>query len=84
MDLPETMHDFLLVFLGSGLLLGSLGVILLTNPIFSAFSLGLVLLATNNQWKEPSSYYSLKLGGIFNSVHRNKQLRKKETLFCST
>ncbi|KAI5401361.1 hypothetical protein KIW84_066000 [Lathyrus oleraceus] len=43
MDLPETMHDFLLVFLGSGLLLGSLGVVLLTNPIFSAFSLGLVL-----------------------------------------
>ena len=43
MDLPETLHDFLLVFLGSGILLGSLGVVLLTNPIFSAFSLGLVL-----------------------------------------
>ena len=43
MDLPETLHDFLLVFLGSGLILGSLGVVLLTNPIFSAFSLGLVL-----------------------------------------
>lgn len=43
MDLPETLHDFLLVFLGSGLLLGSLGVILLTKPIFYAFSLGLVL-----------------------------------------
>ncbi|XP_027329362.1 uncharacterized protein LOC113871135 [Abrus precatorius] len=43
MDLPEPIHDFLLVFLGSGLILGSLGVILLTNPIFSAFSLGLVL-----------------------------------------
>nr|QVX29469.1 NADH-plastoquinone oxidoreductase subunit 6 [Leptolobium dasycarpum] len=43
MDLPEPLHDFLLVFLGSGLVLGSLGVILLTNPIFSAFSLGLVL-----------------------------------------
>lgn len=38
----------------------------------------------NNQWKEPSSYYSLKLGGIFDSVHRNKQPGKKEILFCST
>nr|AMK95766.1 NADH-plastoquinone oxidoreductase subunit 6 [Saltugilia australis] len=36
------MHDFLLVFLGLGLILGSLGVILFPNPIYSAFSLGLV------------------------------------------
>ncbi|KAE9607936.1 NAD(P)H-quinone oxidoreductase subunit 6 [Lupinus albus] len=43
MDLPEPLHDFLLVFLGSGLILGSLGVVLLNNPIFSAFSLGMVL-----------------------------------------
>ena len=43
MDLPGPIHDFLLVFLGSGLILGGLGVILFTNPIFSAFSLGLVL-----------------------------------------
>nr|YP_010374618.1 NADH dehydrogenase subunit 6 [Dalbergia millettii var. mimosoides]QXU57971.1 NADH dehydrogenase subunit 6 [Dalbergia millettii var. mimosoides] len=43
MDLPEPLHDFLLVFLGSGLVLGSLGVVFFTNPIFSAFSLGLVL-----------------------------------------
>nr|QWY85080.1 NADH-plastoquinone oxidoreductase subunit 6 [Diospyros crassiflora] len=42
MDLPGPIHDFLLVFLGLGLILGSLGVILLTNPIYSAFSLGLV------------------------------------------
>nr|YP_009326165.1 NADH dehydrogenase subunit 6 [Oxyria sinensis]YP_010941450.1 NADH-plastoquinone oxidoreductase subunit 6 [Oxyria digyna]APD26394.1 NADH dehydrogenase subunit 6 [Oxyria sinensis]QBC68817.1 NADH-plastoquinone oxidoreductase subunit 6 [Oxyria sinensis]QKQ12794.1 NADH dehydrogenase subunit 6 [Oxyria digyna]WLS51309.1 NADH-plastoquinone oxidoreductase subunit 6 [Oxyria digyna] len=42
MDLPGPIHDFLLVFLGSGLILGGLGVILFTNPIFSAFSLGLV------------------------------------------
>nr|ATV96895.1 NADH-plastoquinone oxidorectase subunit 6 [Lecythis congestiflora] len=42
MDLPGPIHDFLLVFLGLGLILGSLGVILLPNPIFSAFSLGLV------------------------------------------
>ncbi|KAJ4699684.1 NAD(P)H-quinone oxidoreductase subunit 6, chloroplastic, partial [Melia azedarach] len=43
MDLPGPIHDFLLVFLGSGLILGGLGVVLLTNPIYSAFSLGLVL-----------------------------------------
>nr|YP_010506598.1 NADH dehydrogenase subunit I [Persicaria hydropiper]YP_010698272.1 NADH-plastoquinone oxidoreductase subunit 6 [Persicaria viscosa]YP_010977123.1 NADH-plastoquinone oxidoreductase subunit 6 [Persicaria jucunda]WOZ09628.1 NADH-plastoquinone oxidoreductase subunit 6 [Persicaria pubescens]UXF58342.1 NADH dehydrogenase subunit I [Persicaria hydropiper]WCH58264.1 NADH-plastoquinone oxidoreductase subunit 6 [Persicaria viscosa]WNZ34318.1 NADH-plastoquinone oxidoreductase subunit 6 [Persicaria ju len=43
MDLPGPIHDFLLVFLGSGLIVGGLGVILFTNPIFSAFSLGLVL-----------------------------------------
>nr|QWE50273.1 NADH dehydrogenase subunit G [Biophytum sensitivum] len=43
MDLPGPIHNFILVFLGSGLLLGSLGVVLLNNTIFSAFSLGLVL-----------------------------------------
>ncbi|TYH21899.1 hypothetical protein ES288_A04G082900v1 [Gossypium darwinii] len=43
MDLPGPIHDFLLVFLGSGLILGGLGVVLLTNPIYSTFSLGLVL-----------------------------------------
>nr|YP_009239065.1 NADH-plastoquinone oxidoreductase subunit 6 [Monsonia emarginata]AML26889.1 NADH-plastoquinone oxidoreductase subunit 6 [Monsonia emarginata] len=44
MDLPGPIHDFLLVFLGSGLILGGLGVVLLTNPIFSAFSLGFVFI----------------------------------------
>nr|YP_010631814.1 NADH dehydrogenase subunit G [Costus barbatus]YP_010631902.1 NADH dehydrogenase subunit G [Costus dubius]YP_010631990.1 NADH dehydrogenase subunit G [Costus beckii]YP_010632078.1 NADH dehydrogenase subunit G [Costus woodsonii]YP_010632166.1 NADH dehydrogenase subunit G [Monocostus uniflorus]AHA13063.1 NADH-plastoquinone oxidoreductase subunit 6 [Costus pulverulentus]AYP32354.1 NADH-plastoquinone oxidoreductase subunit 6 [Costus gabonensis]AYP32428.1 NADH-plastoquinone oxidoreductase subun len=43
MDLPGPIHDILIVFLGSVLLLGGLGVVLLTNPIYSAFSLGLVL-----------------------------------------
>nr|YP_010352358.1 NADH-plastoquinone oxidoreductase subunit 6 [Polyalthia suberosa]UOL50478.1 NADH-plastoquinone oxidoreductase subunit 6 [Polyalthia suberosa] len=43
MDLPGPIHDILLVFLGSGLILGGLGVVLFTNPIYSAFSLGLVL-----------------------------------------
>nr|YP_009760338.1 NADH-plastoquinone oxidoreductase subunit 6 [Garcinia gummi-gutta]QIQ57141.1 NADH-plastoquinone oxidoreductase subunit 6 [Garcinia gummi-gutta] len=43
MDLPGPIHDFLSVFLGLGLILGGLGVVFLTNPIFSAFSLGFVL-----------------------------------------
>ncbi|KAF5756215.1 putative NADH:ubiquinone/plastoquinone oxidoreductase, chain 6 [Helianthus annuus] len=42
MDLPGLIHDFLLVFLGLGLILGGLGVVLLANPIYSAFSLGLL------------------------------------------
>nr|YP_009262716.1 NADH-plastoquinone oxidoreductase subunit 6 [Styrax grandiflorus]YP_009504344.1 NADH dehydrogenase subunit 6 [Styrax zhejiangensis]YP_009733223.1 NADH-plastoquinone oxidoreductase subunit 6 [Styrax calvescens]YP_009733310.1 NADH-plastoquinone oxidoreductase subunit 6 [Styrax confusus]YP_009764033.1 NADH-plastoquinone oxidoreductase subunit 6 [Styrax hemsleyanus]YP_009773627.1 NADH-plastoquinone oxidoreductase subunit 6 [Styrax japonicus]YP_009869675.1 NADH-plastoquinone oxidoreductase subu len=42
MDLSGPIHDFLLFFLGLGLILGSLGVILFPNPIYSAFSLGLV------------------------------------------
>ena len=43
MGLPGPIHEFLLVFLGSGLILGGIGVVLLTNTIYSAFSLGLVL-----------------------------------------
>ncbi|NP_904152.1 NADH dehydrogenase subunit 6 (chloroplast) [Amborella trichopoda] len=43
MDLLGPIHDILLVSLGSGIILGSLGVVLLTNPIYSAFSSGLVL-----------------------------------------
>ena len=43
MDLPESIHDILVVFLESVILLGGLGVVLLTNPVDSAFSLGLVL-----------------------------------------
>lgn len=42
MDLPGSIHNYLLVFLGLGLLLGGLGVVLITNPIFSSFSLGFV------------------------------------------
>nr|YP_009749321.1 NADH dehydrogenase subunit G [Goodyera rosulacea]QII91408.1 NADH dehydrogenase subunit G [Goodyera rosulacea] len=44
MDLPRPIHDILVVFLESVILLGGLGVVLLTNPIDSAFSLGLVLI----------------------------------------
>nr|YP_009671431.1 NADH-plastoquinone oxidoreductase subunit 6 [Passiflora obovata]QCX30686.1 NADH-plastoquinone oxidoreductase subunit 6 [Passiflora obovata] len=43
MDLSGPIHDFLLVFLGLGLIFGGLGVVLLTNPIYSAFSFGFVL-----------------------------------------
>nr|QKJ81265.1 NADH-plastoquinone oxidoreductase subunit 6 [Allium spicatum] len=43
MDLPGPIHDILVVFLGSFLILGGLGVVLFTNPIYSAFSLGSVL-----------------------------------------
>nr|YP_010422156.1 NADH-plastoquinone oxidoreductase subunit 6 [Urtica urens]USG56125.1 NADH-plastoquinone oxidoreductase subunit 6 [Urtica sp.]USG56291.1 NADH-plastoquinone oxidoreductase subunit 6 [Urtica urens]USG56374.1 NADH-plastoquinone oxidoreductase subunit 6 [Urtica urens] len=43
MDLHGPVHDFLLVFLGLGLILGGIGVVLLINPIYSAFSLGFVL-----------------------------------------
>lgn len=43
MDLPGSIHDFILLSLGLVLILGGLGVVLLTNPIYSAFSLGLVL-----------------------------------------
>nr|YP_009759369.1 NADH dehydrogenase subunit 6 [Monstera adansonii]QIQ48569.1 NADH dehydrogenase subunit 6 [Monstera adansonii] len=43
MDLTGPIHDILVVFLGLALILGGLGVVLVTNPIYSAFSLGLVL-----------------------------------------
>nr|YP_010447686.1 NADH dehydrogenase subunit 6 [Lactoris fernandeziana]DAZ89821.1 TPA_asm: NADH dehydrogenase subunit 6 [Lactoris fernandeziana] len=57
MDLPGPIHDILLVFLGSGLILGSLGVVLLTNPIYSAFSLGLVLVCISLFHIPSNSYF---------------------------
>nr|YP_009948180.1 NADH dehydrogenase subunit 6 [Delphinium brunonianum]QOH97320.1 NADH dehydrogenase subunit 6 [Delphinium brunonianum] len=57
MDLPGPIHDFLLVFLGLGLIVGSLGVVLLTNPIFSAFSLGLVLVCTSLFYIPSNSHF---------------------------
>nr|YP_009661506.1 NADH-plastoquinone oxidoreductase subunit 6 [Amphilophium ecuadorense]QBA67726.1 NADH dehydrogenase subunit 6 [Amphilophium ecuadorense]QCT82736.1 NADH-plastoquinone oxidoreductase subunit 6 [Amphilophium ecuadorense] len=57
MDLPGPIHDFLLVFLGSGLILGSLAVVLLPNPIFSAFSLGLVLFCISLFYILSNSYF---------------------------
>nr|YP_010282748.1 NADH-plastoquinone oxidoreductase subunit 6 [Campsis grandiflora]UEQ12342.1 NADH-plastoquinone oxidoreductase subunit 6 [Campsis grandiflora]UKB86525.1 NADH dehydrogenase subunit G [Campsis grandiflora]ULC84467.1 NADH-plastoquinone oxidoreductase subunit 6 [Campsis grandiflora]WAL04389.1 NADH-plastoquinone oxidoreductase subunit 6 [Campsis grandiflora] len=57
MDLPGPIHDFLLVFLGLGLLLGSLAVVLLPNPIYSAFSLGLVLFSISLFYILSNSYF---------------------------
>nr|YP_010253707.1 NADH-plastoquinone oxidoreductase subunit 6 [Aristolochia delavayi]QTZ18045.1 NADH-plastoquinone oxidoreductase subunit 6 [Aristolochia delavayi] len=57
MDLPGPIHDILLVFLGSGLILGSLGVVLFTNPIFSAFSLGLVLVSISLFYIPSNSFF---------------------------
>nr|YP_010125838.1 NADH dehydrogenase subunit 6 [Ligustrum lucidum]YP_010691432.1 NADH dehydrogenase subunit 6 [Ligustrum sinense]AZL35805.1 NADH dehydrogenase subunit 6 [Ligustrum lucidum]QIV67317.1 NADH dehydrogenase subunit 6 [Ligustrum lucidum]WBU94160.1 NADH dehydrogenase subunit 6 [Ligustrum sinense] len=57
MGLPGPIQDFLLVFLGSGLLLGSLGVVLLPNPIYSAFSLGLVLFCISLFYILSNSYF---------------------------
>nr|YP_009731807.1 NADH dehydrogenase subunit 6 [Siphonostegia chinensis]QHR85001.1 NADH dehydrogenase subunit 6 [Siphonostegia chinensis] len=57
MDLPRPIHDFLLVFLGSGLILGSLAVVLLPNPIYSAFSLGLVLFCISLFYIISNSYF---------------------------
>nr|YP_010186309.1 NADH dehydrogenase subunit 6 [Chelonopsis souliei]QVL23775.1 NADH dehydrogenase subunit 6 [Chelonopsis souliei] len=57
MDLPGPIHDFLLVFLGSGLILGSLAVVLLPNPIYSAFSLGWVLFSISLFYILSNSYF---------------------------
>lgn len=57
MDLSEPIHDFLLVFLGLGLILGGLGVVLLPNPIYSAFSLGLVLFCTSLFYILSNAYF---------------------------
>nr|YP_009687071.1 NADH-plastoquinone oxidoreductase subunit 6 [Klainedoxa gabonensis]QDW75818.1 NADH-plastoquinone oxidoreductase subunit 6 [Klainedoxa gabonensis] len=57
MDLPGSIHDFLLVFLGLVLILGGLGVVLFTNPIFSAFSLGLTLVCISLFYILSNSYF---------------------------
>nr|AGW96816.1 NADH-plastoquinone oxidoreductase subunit 6 [Ipomoea amnicola] len=57
MDLPGPIHDFLLVFLGSGLILGGIGVVLFPNPIYSAFSLGLVLVCISLFYILSNSYF---------------------------
>ena len=57
MDLPGPIHDFLLVFLGLGLILGGIGVVLFTNPIYSAFSLGFVLICISLFYILLNSYF---------------------------
>nr|YP_010632890.1 NADH-plastoquinone oxidoreductase subunit 6 [Acanthus mollis]WBP64562.1 NADH-plastoquinone oxidoreductase subunit 6 [Acanthus mollis] len=57
MDLPGPIYDFLLVFLGLGLILGSLAVVLLPNPIYSAFSLGFVLFCISLFYFLSNSYF---------------------------
>nr|YP_011035789.1 NADH dehydrogenase subunit G [Stromanthe sanguinea]WRI60101.1 NADH dehydrogenase subunit G [Stromanthe sanguinea] len=57
MDLPEPIHDILGTFLGSVLVLGSLGVVLLTNPIYSAFSLGLILVCISLFYIPSNSFF---------------------------
>nr|AFA27931.1 NADH-plastoquinone oxidoreductase subunit 6 [Syngonanthus chrysanthus] len=57
MDLPEPIHDTFVIFLGSVLVLASLGVVLFTNPIYSAFSLGLVLCCISLFYILSNSYF---------------------------
>nr|YP_009451404.1 NADH-plastoquinone oxidoreductase subunit 6 [Humbertochloa bambusiuscula]ARQ27719.1 NADH-plastoquinone oxidoreductase subunit 6 [Humbertochloa bambusiuscula] len=57
MDLPAPIHEILALFLGFVLLLGGLGVVLLTNPIYSAFSLGLVLVCISLFYFLLNSYF---------------------------
>nr|QBX02106.1 NADH dehydrogenase subunit G [Pelargonium xerophyton] len=57
MDLTGPIHDFLLVFLGSSLILGSIGVVLLTTPIYSAFSLGFVFICISLFYILSNSYF---------------------------
>nr|WOC92244.1 NADH-plastoquinone oxidoreductase subunit 6 [Utricularia tricolor] len=57
MDLPGPIQDFILAFLGFGLILGSLTLILLPNPIYSAFSLGLVLFCISLFYILANSYF---------------------------
>nr|YP_009681191.1 NADH-plastoquinone oxidoreductase subunit 6 [Sagittaria trifolia]YP_010518715.1 NADH-plastoquinone oxidoreductase subunit 6 [Sagittaria graminea]QDG01530.1 NADH-plastoquinone oxidoreductase subunit 6 [Sagittaria trifolia]UDZ59841.1 NADH-plastoquinone oxidoreductase subunit 6 [Sagittaria trifolia]UXO94329.1 NADH-plastoquinone oxidoreductase subunit 6 [Sagittaria graminea] len=57
MGLTGTIHDILLVFLGLVVILGGLGVVLFPNPIFSAFSLGLVLVCISLLYILSNSYF---------------------------
>nr|WKK48692.1 NADH dehydrogenase subunit G [Rotala rotundifolia] len=57
MDLPGPIHDFLLVFLGLGLIVGALGVVLFANPIYSAFSLGFVLVCISLFYISSNSHF---------------------------
>uniref|UniRef100_UPI003001A6BE NADH-plastoquinone oxidoreductase subunit 6 n=1 Tax=Amorphophallus tonkinensis TaxID=1720486 RepID=UPI003001A6BE len=57
MDLTGPIHGILVVFLGSALILGGLGVVFFTNPIYSAFSFGLVLVCVSLFYILLNSYF---------------------------
>nr|YP_001294405.1 NADH dehydrogenase subunit 6 [Dioscorea elephantipes]A6MMR0.1 RecName: Full=NAD(P)H-quinone oxidoreductase subunit 6, chloroplastic; AltName: Full=NAD(P)H dehydrogenase subunit 6; AltName: Full=NADH-plastoquinone oxidoreductase subunit 6 [Dioscorea elephantipes]ABR01482.1 NADH-plastoquinone oxidoreductase subunit 6 [Dioscorea elephantipes] len=57
MDLLGPIHDILVIFLGSVLILGGLGVVLLNNLIYSAFSLGWVLFCISLFYISSNSYF---------------------------
>nr|YP_010833921.1 NADH dehydrogenase subunit 6 [Dioscorea gracillima]WFP44006.1 NADH dehydrogenase subunit 6 [Dioscorea gracillima] len=57
MDLLGPIHDILVIFLGSVLILGGLGVVLFTNLIYSAFSLGCVLFCISLFYISSNSYF---------------------------
>nr|WHE17653.1 NADH dehydrogenase subunit G [Allium thunbergii var. deltoides] len=57
MNLPGPIHDILVVFLGLFLILGGLGVVLFTNPIYSAFSLGSVLVCISLFYISSNSFF---------------------------
>nr|YP_010330895.1 NADH-plastoquinone oxidoreductase subunit 6 [Gesnouinia arborea]UNY34200.1 NADH-plastoquinone oxidoreductase subunit 6 [Gesnouinia arborea] len=57
MDLHGPIHDFILAFLGLGLILGGLGVVLLINTIYCSFSLGLVLVSISLFYILSNSYF---------------------------
>lgn len=57
MDLTGPIHDIFVVFLGLVLILGGLGVVLFTNTIYSAFSLGLVLICVSLFYILLNSYF---------------------------
>nr|YP_009642024.1 NADH-plastoquinone oxidoreductase subunit 6 [Lilium candidum]QBZ77191.1 NADH-plastoquinone oxidoreductase subunit 6 [Lilium candidum] len=57
MDLPGSIHNIVVVFLGSVLIFGGLGIVLFTNPIYSAFSLGLVLVCISLFYILSNSYF---------------------------
>nr|YP_009449942.1 NADH-plastoquinone oxidoreductase subunit 6 [Burmannia coelestis]ANK36139.1 NADH-plastoquinone oxidoreductase subunit 6 [Burmannia coelestis] len=57
MDLLRSIHDIFVVFVGSFLIVGSLGVVLFTNLIYSAFSLGLVLVCISLLYILLNSYF---------------------------
>nr|YP_009973993.1 NADH-plastoquinone oxidoreductase subunit 6 [Eupodium kaulfussii]YP_009974083.1 NADH-plastoquinone oxidoreductase subunit 6 [Marattia cicutifolia]QNH93856.1 NADH-plastoquinone oxidoreductase subunit 6 [Eupodium kaulfussii]QNH93946.1 NADH-plastoquinone oxidoreductase subunit 6 [Marattia cicutifolia] len=55
MILPEPIHKVILVIIELGILLGSLGVVLLTNIVYSAFLLGLVFICISLLYPVPNA-----------------------------